>query len=164
MHFDGNAVVGRRLPCPPAISRSDVKFLNGPCEPEHDCHLVTEVPYAGNFWKGNTSSDQYLGWWYGISHAYDLLLDQPADEPVRRRIRQAVKRVIGTLRQEDYLIVDPDGTVSTAGPEIVGNEALAFHLGHMAQHLLLRTETSPLLLDYHRSLHRERLYAPIAET
>ena len=37
-------------------------------------------------------------------------------------------QVIDTLRAEDYFITDPDGTVSTAGPEISGNEALAFHL------------------------------------
>jgi hypothetical protein len=183
-------------------------FLSGPCEPEHDCHLITEGPYAGNFWKGNTSSDQYLGWWYGLSHAYDLLLDQPGDEPVRQRVRRAVKRVINTLRAEDYLITDPDGTVSTAGPEITGNEALAFHLvaasiagggfvemmpriyveqfvnylvltwfpvsrwfqyfgfhlGQMAQHMILREESSPALLDFHRQMHRERIYEPIADT
>ena len=44
-------------------------FLNKDCD--GDCHVVTAGPYAGSFWIGNTSSDQYLGWWYGLSHAYD---------------------------------------------------------------------------------------------
>ena len=190
------------------VGPAEPPFLNGSCEPEHDCHIVTEGPYKGNFWIGNTSSDQYLGWWYGLSHAYDFLLDQDADEPMRRRIRQAMKRVVDTLRREDYLIIDPDGTVSTAGPEIVGNEALAFHLvtasaaggryaglmprvyleqwipytlltfypitqwfqyfafhlGHMAQHMILRNETFSPLLDFHRKVHRERLYNRVDDT
>ncbi|MBZ0252288.1 MAG: hypothetical protein K8I02_03020, partial [Candidatus Methylomirabilis sp.] len=44
-----------------------------------DCHVVTDGPYDGNFWIGNTSSDQYLGWWYGLSHAMEFLLDAPGD-------------------------------------------------------------------------------------
>ena len=185
-------------------------FLNHPesCLPEHDCHILEEGPYAGHYWLGNTSSDQYLGWWYGLSHAYEYLLDDPEDEPLRERVRGAMGRVLDTLRSEDYIFTDPDGTVSTAGPEIVGNEALAFHLaaafalegrfremmpqvyvaqwipysvltffpitqwfqyfafhlGHMAQHMLLREETLPLLMDHHRRMHRERLYDLVADT
>ena len=40
-------------------------FLNEACD--GDCHVVTAGPYAGSFRIGNTSSDQYLGWWYGLS-------------------------------------------------------------------------------------------------
>jgi len=190
------------------VGPAEPPFLNGECNPEHDCHIVTEGPYAGNFWLGNTSSDQYLGWWYGLSHAYELLLDSPLDEPVRERISGAMARVIDTLRGEKYLITDPDGTVSTAGPEITGNEALAFHLvtagivggyykdlmpkvylqqavpylvltwypitrwfqyyafhlGHMAMHMMLRHETCESFLEFDRQMHRERLYALIADT
>ncbi len=190
------------------VGPAEPPFLHGSCDPEHDCHVVTVGPYAGNFWLGNTSSDQYLGWWYGLSHAYDLLLDKETDEPVRRRIRGAIRRVMDTLRREDYLIIDPDGTVSTAGPEIVGNEALAFHLvagsvvggryadlvprvyleqwgfynvltwfpvsrwfqyfafhlGHMAQHMILRTAVFDPLVDFHRRMHRDRLYNQVANT
>ncbi|MCA9772697.1 MAG: hypothetical protein KC466_09845, partial [Myxococcales bacterium] len=93
-----------------------------------DCHVVSGGEFDGDFWIGNTSSDQYLGWWYGLLHAYDFLLDAPEDEALREEIRGAVGRVIDTLRADGYLITDPDGTVSTAGPEIIGAETLSFHL------------------------------------
>ena len=190
------------------VGPAEPPFLVGDCNPEKDCHIITEGPYAGNYWKGNTSSDQYLGWWYGVSHAYEFLLESPADEPLRQRIRDAMSRVLNTLRSEDYLIIDPDGTVSTAGPEIVGNEALAFHLvaadavggyykdimptvyseqafnfmiltwypitrwyqyyafhlGHMAMHMMLRHEKDSSSLEFYRKMHRERLYTLIAHT
>ncbi|MBZ0252289.1 MAG: hypothetical protein K8I02_03025 [Candidatus Methylomirabilis sp.] len=100
----------------------------GECTPERNCHLVTTGPYAGTFWLGNTSSDMYIGWWYGMEHLWDVLLDAPEDEPVREAVRGAVKRTIDTLMADGYRIVNPDGTVSDAGPEIIGNERLAFHL------------------------------------
>ncbi len=190
------------------VGPAEPPFLYGECRPENDCHIVTEGPYAGSFWLGNTSSDQYLGWWYGLAHAYEFLLDSPEDDHIRLRIRDAMARVIDTLRQDSYLITDPDGTVSTAGPEIVGNEALAFHLvaaeviggpykdmmplvyleqllpylvltwypithwyqyyafhlGHMADHLMLRHEHDPDRLSFYRNMHRERLYDLIAGT
>ncbi len=99
-------------------------FLFGGCD--GDCHLVTDGPYAGTFWLGNTSSDQYLGWWYGLSHAYDYLLDSPDDEPTRQRIGAAMGRVIDTLKNDGYQIVDPDGTVSTAGPDQHGQKIMAY--------------------------------------
>ncbi|MCA9774081.1 MAG: hypothetical protein KC466_16795 [Myxococcales bacterium] len=178
------------------------------CEAATDCHVVTEGPYAGDFWLGNTSSDQYLGWWYGLSHAMSLLLEAPEDEPLRARIRGAIGRVIDTLRAEHYLITDPDGTVSTAGPEIVGNEAIAMHLvaadvvggayadllpqvyaeqllvypfsasapisrwyqyfglhlGHMADHMILRHEKFRPFMKLHRDVHRRGLYRVIENT
>ena len=190
------------------VGPAEPPFLRGDCQPEHDCHVVTEGPYAGDYWLGNTSSDQYLGWWYGLSHAWSFLLDEPEDEPTRVRIRRAMARVLDTLRAESYRITDPDGTVSTAGPEILGNEAIAFHLvaaevaggyfarimprvyleqwvgytvgtlypitrwfqyfafhlGHMGMHMMLRHETDPGLLAFHRQMHRDRLYAYVADT
>lgn len=187
----------------------------GPAEPpyyfggcEGDCHLVTEGPYAGTFWLGNTSSDQYLGWWYGLSHAYDYLLDSPDDEPTRQRIRGAFSRVVDTLLADNYLIVDPDGTVSTAGPDQHGHKMMsyisitahavgepyasmlpqiysenlldyllltlypitrwfqyyAFHLGHMAQHMVMKWETMPFWAEIHKSMLRDRLYALVKDT
>ncbi|MBZ0251709.1 MAG: hypothetical protein K8I02_00080 [Candidatus Methylomirabilis sp.] len=188
------------------VGPAEPPYLLGECNPAQDCHVVTEGPYAGNFWKGNTSSDQYLGWWYGVSHVWDFVLDGPEDNYYRNAIRGAVTRVVDTLRADDYLITDPDGTVSTAGPEIVGNEAMAFHLvtaniaggeyaemlpqvyadnfldyyflwiypitryfqyyafhlGHMASHMVMTHETSWPLLAFHRNHHRLRAYAPVA--
>jgi len=181
-------------------------FFFGDCD--GDCHVVTDGPYAGTFWLGNTSSDQYLGWWYGLSHAYDYLLDTPADEPIRERIRGAMARVVDTLIADGLRIIDPDGTVSTAGPDQHGPKMMAyiaitahavgepytsmlpeiygqnlshylfftvypltrwfqyyaFHLGHMAQHMLTKWEPDPFWQGIHRKLLRDRLYALIKDT
>ncbi|MBZ0251707.1 MAG: hypothetical protein K8I02_00070, partial [Candidatus Methylomirabilis sp.] len=100
----------------------------GACDPERHCHRLTSGPHAGDFWIGNTSSDTYIEWWWGMSLAWDYLLDAPEDEPYRAAIQDAMALVLDQLIADDYLIVNPDGTTSTAGPEIVGNERIAFHL------------------------------------
>jgi len=110
------------------VGPAEPPFITGSCDPENDCFVVTDGPFAGNFWRGNTSSDQNLGWWYGLSHAYDFVLQGPEDADVRARIEAAMTRALDALIADDYLIINPDGSVSTRGPEIVGNEALAFHL------------------------------------
>src|SRR5262249_34698574 len=161
-------------------------FFFGGCD--GDCHVVTDGPYAGTFWLGNTSSDQYLGWWYGLAHAYDYLRRAPSAAPTRKRIRSAMARVVDTLIADGLLIIDPDGTVSTAGPDQHGHKMMAyiaitahavgepytsmipeiygqnlfdylfftvypltrwfqyyaFHLGHMAQHMLIKWAPDPL--------------------
>jgi hypothetical protein len=188
------------------VGPAEPPFLTGPCT--GDCHVVTEGPYAGTFWIGNTSSDQYLGWWYGLSHAYDYLLDSPGDEPLRQRIRGAMARVVDTLIADNLFIVDPDGTVSTAGPDQRGHKMMAyvsvtahavgepyismvkdvynqnlfdylflttypitrwfqyyaFHLGHMAQHMLAKWEANAFWKGVHTRVLRDRLHAQTKNT
>jgi len=66
------------------------------CETNPDCHLVGEGEYAGDFWIGETSRDQYNGWFLGMSMVYDLV----DDEDTRRLIREDVAEVV------DYLIAN----------------------------------------------------------
>ncbi|MBK7974492.1 MAG: hypothetical protein IPK07_14830 [Deltaproteobacteria bacterium] len=188
------------------IGPAEPPFYFGGCE--GDCHLVTDGPYAGTFWLGNTSSDQYLGWWYGLSHAYEYLLDSMDDEPTRQRIRGAMSRVVDTLLADDYLIIDPDGTVSTAGPNQRGHKMMAyidvtaravgepytsmaaqiysenlfdylfltaypitrwfqyyaFHLGHMAQHMVTKWELNPFWDGVNKQILHDRLYVAVQDT
>lgn len=105
-------------------------FLGGPsgCLDAQDCHVLGAGPFAGNYWIGNTSKDQYLGWFYGMAHAHEFVLTEPGDAALRAEVEGAVARVVDTTRADGYMITDPDGTVSTKGPEIFGHYALAFHL------------------------------------
>ncbi|MBZ0251708.1 MAG: hypothetical protein K8I02_00075 [Candidatus Methylomirabilis sp.] len=100
----------------------------GACAPGGSCHLIDSGPYAGHFWLGDTSSDTYIEWWWGLSLAWDYLLDAPEDEPYRLRIQQAVRDVLDQVIDDGYRIVNPDGTPSRAAPDLIGNERIAFHL------------------------------------
>jgi hypothetical protein len=61
-----------------------------------------------NYWIGNTSRDEYIGVFFGLSVAYDLLgaVTQPA-------IQALATRLINFLTAHAWNIVMPDGTVST---------------------------------------------------
>ena len=80
--------------------------------------------YLGKFWLGNTSSDQYVGWFFGMGVAYDLLDDQPT----RDLIRSMVTEVIDKLRTHLWLIMDENGAPSPSAPNIDGAERMAFLL------------------------------------
>lgn len=70
------------------------------CETNPDCHLVNEGEYAGDFWVGNTSRDQYNGWFFGMCIAYDLI----DDEEVREIIRKDVTEVLDFLIENNWKI------------------------------------------------------------
>ncbi len=61
-----------------------------------------------NYWVGNTSRDEYIGVFFGLSVAYDLLgsTTQPA-------IQALATRLLNFLSGHAWSIVMPDGTVST---------------------------------------------------
>ncbi|MBK7977282.1 MAG: hypothetical protein IPK07_29810 [Deltaproteobacteria bacterium] len=92
-----------------------------PCTDEN-CHVVTEGPYAGHFWLGNTSRDQYTGWFYGLSLVHDLVGD-PATNAV---IEQDMREVIERLDDDRWRIVDVDGEDTTAGPGVLPLQQLMF--------------------------------------
>ena len=64
---------------------------------------------GGNFWIGNTSRDQYSGAFFGLSVAYDLLDDTGA----RASIQALVTRMLDFLISKGWLVVMPDGSIST---------------------------------------------------
>jgi hypothetical protein len=61
-----------------------------------------------NYWVGNTSRDEYIGVFFGLSVAYDLL--GPGTQPA---IQALATRLINFLTAHGWSIVMPDGTVST---------------------------------------------------
>jgi hypothetical protein len=93
------------------------------CKPEEDCHLIDKGPYAGSFWRGNTSRDQYTGWWFGYALAHELV----DDEPTRKMIKKDAVAVIEQLRKDRYVIIDVDGVKTTAGPEVGATMQLDWH-------------------------------------
>ncbi len=96
-----------------------------PCDPgDENCHVVTEGPFAGDLWTGNTSRDQYTGWFFGMVLAYDFV----DDEAMRQTIRDDVTEVIDAVARQKYLIVDVDGIKTTAGPEALPPFAINWHL------------------------------------
>lgn len=59
------------------------------------------------YWIGNTSRDQYLGVFFGLSVAYDHLPDD------RAVIRQTATKLLDRLLAKNWSVVMPDGSVST---------------------------------------------------
>jgi hypothetical protein len=62
-----------------------------------------------NFWIGNTSRDEYLGVFFGLSVAYGFVND--AD--VRTSVQALATRMLNLLVAHAWSVVMPDGTVST---------------------------------------------------
>lgn len=89
-----------------------------------------EGPWAGTFWLGNSSSDQHIGYFFGLSVAYDLI----DDEPTRGLIKSDLKEVFDKLRSRNWLITDENGFPTTAAPNISGGERMAFCL--IAAHII----------------------------
>jgi uncharacterized protein (TIGR03437 family) len=64
---------------------------------------------AGYFWVGNTSRDQYMGVIFGLGVAYDMV----DNASVQSSISQIAAQLIGFLEDNAWLVVMPDGSVST---------------------------------------------------
>jgi hypothetical protein len=61
-----------------------------------------------NYWVGNTSRDEYLGVFFGLSVAYDLL-----DAATQPAIQALATRLLNFLIANGWSVVMPDGTAST---------------------------------------------------
>ena len=98
------------------VGPAEPPFLNDPgaCAADENCHVIDQGPYAGSFWKGNTSRDQYTGWWFGYALAHELV----DDEPMRQMIERDVLAVSDQLWEDDWVIKDVDGIATTAGPHV----------------------------------------------
>ena len=80
------------------------------------CHKVKQGDYQGDFWMGNTSRDQYDGWFYGYAVAYELV----ADPELRAMIRDDVREVIEKFHRTRFNVIDVNHLPTAGG--------LAFYL------------------------------------
>ncbi len=94
------------------------------CDADDFCHRVESGPYAGDFWWGQTSRDQYTGWFFGMLTAYDLI----DDEPTRTTIRADVTEVIETLIAQHWWILEINGLPTNSGPNILPEDQLTWLL------------------------------------
>ena len=62
-------------------------------------------------WKGDTSSDEVVGHYYGYSIYYDLC----ADAQEKEQIRVKVRRITDYIIENDYNLLDVDGKPTTYG-------------------------------------------------
>ena len=60
-------------------------------------------------WVGNTSRDLYLGVFFGLSVAYEWVVD----EELRSWIRDVVTRALDRLLSNSWAVVNPDGGIAT---------------------------------------------------
>lgn len=79
--------------------------------PPGDEHKVLGVgPYEGAFWVDHTSRDQYTGWFYGLTLAYEA-----TDDPdLQAQICADESDVIEALRANNWKIVDQYGQIWSA--------------------------------------------------
>jgi hypothetical protein len=61
------------------------------------------------YWIGHTSRDQYLGVFFGLAVAYDLV----DDAGVQSDIRSVVERMMAALLKDDWNVVMRNGSIST---------------------------------------------------
>ncbi|MFC1890632.1 hypothetical protein ACFL4G_12840, partial [Thermodesulfobacteriota bacterium] len=92
------------------------------CDTTGRCHRVEEGEFAGDYWWGETSRDQYTGWFYGMVMAYDHV----DDEPMRDVVRAAVTEVLDELIATDWWIIDEAGEATDAAPQVLPKMQLAW--------------------------------------
>ncbi len=63
---------------------------------------------GANYWVGNTSRDEYIGVFFGLSIAYDLL-----GAPVQPAVQALATRLLNFLTAHAWSVVMPDGSSST---------------------------------------------------
>jgi len=118
------------------------------CDEQDSCFSVEEGEFAGDFWWGSTSRDQYIGWFLGMTMACDLV----DDEAMREKIRADVLEVVHTLLDNNWVIMAQDGNPTGTAPIVLASTQLAFST--MSHHITgderIRTELKKLLLDIHR--------------
>ena len=104
LHATGSHLVARAVLPADSPYRADI-------EQEEAHHRIWESTLEGKpvIWIGNTSRDQYLGFFFGLSVAFEWIYD----EAVRADIRDLVTRAIDFLRHHDWAVRMPDGETST---------------------------------------------------
>lgn len=77
-------------------------------EQHHGSHQA-ELSGRRFVWIGNTSRDQYLGVFFGLSVAFEHVVDVE----IRDQIRAVVTRALEFLLDQNWAVRDPDGSTST---------------------------------------------------
>lgn len=118
------------------------------CDTQVRCHRIESGPYGGDFWWGETSRDQYIGWFFGLVTTYDLV----DDEPTRATIRADVLEVFHTLLANGWRIMDERGLPSAVAPEILISTQLYMSLiaYHVSGDALALGELRRLVTDGQR--------------
>ncbi|MBZ0271223.1 hypothetical protein K8I61_04255 [bacterium] len=115
----------------------------------HDrCHKVDTGEFAGDFWWGETSRDQYTGWFLGMGLAYDLI----DDEPTRQIVREDVAEVLDELIATGWWIIDEAGEKTDAAPRILPPQQASWLLVgyHVTGEARFREALAEWLLDENR--------------
>jgi hypothetical protein len=122
------------------------------CDTQERCHHMEEGPFAGDWWWGETSRDQYTGWFLGMSLAYDLV----DDEETRAIIKADVGEVVGKLIEHQWKIIAEDGEPSSGAAEVLPGMRLAFcTIGyHVTGDAAVGRELSKMLLNANRAAIR----------
>jgi hypothetical protein len=125
---------------------------DGWCDGYSRCHRVTDGPYAGDFWVGETSRDQYTGWFFGMALAYDV----DESEETRATIRADVSEVLNTLIDQDWTIRDEADEPTDAAPQVLLPMQMAWLVVgyHVTGDGRFATEMRARLLDSRRTALR----------
>lgn len=118
------------------------------CDNEDRCHRVDSGTYAGDFWMGETSRDQYTGWFFGLALAFDLIDDQD----LKTMISDDVTEVLDTLLDHYWWILDEQGLPTDAAPNVINLFRVAWlALGyHITGNERFGAELRTWLLDENR--------------
>jgi hypothetical protein len=93
----------------------------GPDEPVFSCDKGPERiegygDWAGYYWYDETSRDQYSGWIWGMTWAYDVI----DDEPTKETIRTDMRAVMDMLEANSWHITDQNGEWTGNGAHWIG--------------------------------------------
>ena len=121
------------------------------CDTQERCFQVESGPYAGDFWWGSTSRDQFIGWMFGMTMAYDLI----DDEPVRDIIRADMLEVVTELINNNWVIMAQDGNPTGTAPKVLPMTQLAFSIQayHVTGDVLILGELKRHLRNVQRGVH-----------
>jgi hypothetical protein len=95
----------------------------------------------GVYWVGNTSRDQYTGWFFGMATAWRLV----EDREIRRMIADDVRTMITAIHNWNYVLQGPNGQVSS------GTAGQVHHQMRISWHLIAATILNePLYWEWYK--------------
>lgn len=131
--------------------------------PENDDH-EGEGEFAGYYWKGDVSKDQYSGALVGLAMLYDLV----PDEAVRSTVRRNIVEIADYLWDGDLIVYDWDGEPTKYGDfrgEVLEGYPIPDGLGAAASlawfKLAHHVSGAPRFADHYDHLVYERDYVGI---
>lgn len=86
----------------PGFYARSIKTKDDPPPTTDEWHPIAD---GSGYWKGDTSSDESVGHYYGYALYYDLV----ADEEQRESVRNTVARMTDYLIENDYDLIDVTG-------------------------------------------------------